>query len=772
MRADRLLKRRHSTLKKWMAYYALILVLPLALGLFVYADAVKLINNQVEQAHKASLNQLKIVLDGKMGEIYQIAREISLDEKVRSLTYKKPPVEGEIRYMMHEVRQDFVKYMISNRYIKSIGIYFSGIGYMMTDTDTIGSDNIRATVEDDFFIDYKTWQETVSQHNYRNFEMINSDDENNEIAESMILFQTVSMPDGRNSPSATLMILVDLDELRLLMNGIRTDEEEIFIRDSISGLYLKSGDALRSGNTIDFDAFGNDGIIVSNTQSQFTEWEYITALPSYIYLRKVKHIKTVIIIYIAVCLALGSSLAYYLARRSYNPLKRLIQKTIQNGGGAYLPNQNEFNFLEHTLDDLLYEKESFINRLRSQRGAIRNNLVAKIVKGSSSFTPNFLSKCKANGIYFPEDYFFVISFSVEEIGEKFMKDDLELDEDSVELVNFVVFNIAEEITNENHTGYMAEVDGMMVCIVNYKKSMATDTAVDMNNEIIYLSIKVQNMLRQYFDISVFTAISNVYTGMENIPKAYAETLEIIEYKNFVGKNEKMMDYNSINIENENSMESSSLISSERQFMNLIAKGDYKNAQLLLENIFSHYTPENLPSLQIAKCRVFSLVNCMLNSLGNIKSTVDVGFFEELDPVHRLLNSKNIQELRGEVCYIFNSIIEYFEQKNSKNIVPKIAKILDYIKDHHAEFDLSACVIAEEFDITTSYLSRIFNKNMNMGFVDYIHKVRLENAKVLMPTNLSVKEIAEKVGYNSSLALIRAFKKYEGVTPGKYREGRK
>lgn len=79
------------------------------------------------------------------------------------------------------------------------------------------------------------------------------------------------------------------------------------------------------------------------------------------------------------------------------------------------------------------------------------------------------------------------------------------------------------------------------------------------------------------------------------------------------------------------------------------------------------------------------------------------------------------------------------------------------------------MIAEQFDISTSYLSRIFNKNMNTGLVDYIHKVRLENAKILLLTNLSIKEIATKVGYNSSLALIRAFKKYEGNTPGKYRE---
>ena len=33
----------------------------------------------------------------------------------------------------------------------------------------------------------------------------------------------------------------------------------------------------------------------------------------------------------------------------------------------------------------------------------------------------------------------------------------------------------------------------------------------------------------------------------------------------------------------------------------------------------------------------------------------------------------------------------------------------------------------------------------------------------------VVEIAELVGYNNSNSLIRAYKKYRGITPGKYRE---
>ena len=36
-------------------------------------------------------------------------------------------------------------------------------------------------------------------------------------------------------------------------------------------------------------------------------------------------------------------------------------------------------------------------------------------------------------------------------------------------------------------------------------------------------------------------------------------------------------------------------------------------------------------------------------------------------------------------------------------------------------------------------------------------------------DISIKDIARQVGYLDSKALIRAFRKYEGITPGKYKE---
>lgn len=58
----------------------------------------------------------------------------------------------------------------------------------------------------------------------------------------------------------------------------------------------------------------------------------------------------------------------------------------------------------------------------------------------------------------------------------------------------------------------------------------------------------------------------------------------------------------------------------------------------------------------------------------------------------------------------------------------------------------------------------------MTFTDYLSSVRIDAAKELLKsTNLTVTEIAGKVGYEDLNYFIRTFKKTVGMSPGQYRQ---
>ena len=100
---------------------------------------------------------------------------------------------------------------------------------------------------------------------------------------------------------------------------------------------------------------------------------------------------------------------------------------------------------------------------------------------------------------------------------------------------------------------------------------------------------------------------------------------------------------------------------------------------------------------------------------------------------------------------------------------KMPAIEQYIQIHYGDPDLCANSIAESFKISPSYLSRIFKTDMNMGIVDYIHRVRIEAAKQLLTeTDMTTDAVASAVGFSSRVVLNRVFKKQIGTTPGGYR----
>ena len=91
----------------------------------------------------------------------------------------------------------------------------------------------------------------------------------------------------------------------------------------------------------------------------------------------------------------------------------------------------------------------------------------------------------------------------------------------------------------------------------------------------------------------------------------------------------------------------------------------------------------------------------------------------------------------------------------------------YIEENFQNPSLNASMIADHLGLSLSALSRRFKAAAGHGVLDEIHLVRLREAKELLKGGLTVRETAEKTGYIESRAMIRAFKRYEGITPGQY-----
>jgi len=112
-------------------------------------------------------------------------------------------------------------------------------------------------------------------------------------------------------------------------------------------------------------------------------------------------------------------------------------------------------------------------------------------------------------------------------------------------------------------------------------------------------------------------------------------------------------------------------------------------------------------------------------------------------------------------------LDYPDQKH-KNI----SKIAAYISQNYQK-RLTLSNLAAKFNYSPAYLSRVFKKVTGFNFVEYKNNIRIKEAsKLLQQSNLSVTEIAGKVGFNNITHFGRIFKEFTDLSPLEYRKVKK
>ncbi len=100
-------------------------------------------------------------------------------------------------------------------------------------------------------------------------------------------------------------------------------------------------------------------------------------------------------------------------------------------------------------------------------------------------------------------------------------------------------------------------------------------------------------------------------------------------------------------------------------------------------------------------------------------------------------------------------------------------IFEYIQAHLYDTDLSAAKVAHAFYIDGSYFSKLFKKNLNTSFPNFVNYERIKKATTLITTtDQPIKSVATAVGYKDALYFSKIFKKYRLFSPENYRLNQK
>lgn len=123
-----------------------------------------------------------------------------------------------------------------------------------------------------------------------------------------------------------------------------------------------------------------------------------------------------------------------------------------------------------------------------------------------------------------------------------------------------------------------------------------------------------------------------------------------------------------------------------------------------------------------------------------------------------------------LCELISTAIENVRsmQKTDSIVHSQKDVIKDYI-DRNYKKDISAKDVAGILGYSDVYFSKVFKQLFDDNFINYLTKIRIDRAKVLLKdVSFNIKEVGKSVGYADSNYFTKVFKRSVGMSPSEYR----
>jgi AraC-like DNA-binding protein len=130
-------------------------------------------------------------------------------------------------------------------------------------------------------------------------------------------------------------------------------------------------------------------------------------------------------------------------------------------------------------------------------------------------------------------------------------------------------------------------------------------------------------------------------------------------------------------------------------------------------------------------------------------------------------------VRGLVYSLVFEIAKYNGKRDNrmfgKNISLQLGNAIDYVEFHYAD-EFKIADLADECHMSETHFRRVFQEKMNMSPIEYVNFVRVKKAcELIDKTDVSMEEVAERVGFSTPSTFNRNFRRIMGTSPYQWKK---
>ncbi len=270
----------------------------------------------------------------------------------------------------------------------------------------------------------------------------------------------------------------------------------------------------------------------------------------------------------------------------------------------------------------------------------------------------------------------------------------------------------------------------------------------------------------FIHTTVTVGVGRHYQKSTDLPFSYREALRALEHRLYTGSNQVIHIDDVLPLDDEIPNYPFTI---EKELATYTRLGDLEQTRCCLKKLLEEFITKTNKQPDLLKMRLLELLVVLsreaIESGANYNEIAreNFSYFQDLQQIN---DFHELQEWVTNKIECLIRSVQISHHARQQDIPQKAAR---YINQHFME-DITLEEVAGVFFLSPCYLSRIFKQAHGMTFIDYLTRVRLDNAKILLKsTQDPINSIAKRVGYNDPKYFSTVFKKNEGCSPSEYRQ---
>lgn len=570
-----------------------------------------------------------------------------------------------------------------------------------------------------------------------------------------------------NIPACSIADLMTPDQQAEEVMILDENRRIIVHRDTSKIGTLLSDQPLFQGADIDFGNASdqvrltrdNRSYSVTYHKSGYNNWTYMSVVSIDQLTRESRQIGWFTLIVSSAIIAASILFVWLTTQRLYSPVSRLVKFVEGTGSGRDDRPKNEVQMIEDYIRQLFSSKSKLEYEIRDHNQQLRSLFLGRLYGGS--LKPTEIAE-KMNGFGFERLTSRWRSMTVFALQVDTL-DNTRYESKDMDLLLFAVSNIVEEAVDKERRLPVIWMDRTLAVLVGFAE---TDEAA-IRDEMYKLTESIQSLIERYLGLSVSIGISQPFADMQQAAKAYGDGIEALRHRIKLGKG-VIIPYSSLHAAGKPPMLYEYPGSAEHELIDAVKTADRDAAHRALAD----WVDAVVRKMQSPSDYQISLMR-LLNRILTLKQESGIGFDQlgiRRDTLYQeLLDLQMSEEIEGWFRdRLIVPLLRVFGERRDSQYHNLSEQIMDMIRNHYdAELTLEDC--AAKLHYNANYLSSVFKNETEYTFTEYLSHYRLQMAKRwLTETDMTVKEIADRLKYYNSNNFIRAFRKQEGMTPGQYR----